>query len=335
MNKKITIFAVILVAIGIVGTISSSIAAVPFVTNYINEYTKKASEGILIYDKKVDIKQLDIDIKDTNVEIKKSDSDKVKIVQLLEFNHNKFTIDTRENLLKLVEKDEDMGIEIEGFGDAIMKMINPGLNKVVIYVPNNLDIKVKSRYGNLILQEKDVLKNQLTFSTVTGEITLTKEVKSLEDLTVSSNSYVNLKLGEILGIKNVNISATEGVYLESMPDDIFAENLENILPNSINIMGLRYAPNINIESIVPVAKKLNIDNKNGTTYLNLPTERYNIKFSLESEQNINFNERKDDNDYNQEKESTKKFNGTLRKYQENKNVYDVNVNSLEINISSI
>ncbi|MDO7204971.1 hypothetical protein Q5M85_13310 [Paraclostridium bifermentans] len=44
MNKKITIFAVILIAIGIIGTISSSIAAVPFATNYINECAKKASE---------------------------------------------------------------------------------------------------------------------------------------------------------------------------------------------------------------------------------------------------------------------------------------------------
>ncbi|MEN2257949.1 hypothetical protein AAIB48_09280 [Paraclostridium benzoelyticum] len=41
MNKKITIFAVILIAIGIIGTISSSIAAVPFATNYINECAKK------------------------------------------------------------------------------------------------------------------------------------------------------------------------------------------------------------------------------------------------------------------------------------------------------
>ena len=82
MNKKITIFAVILIVIGIVGTISSSIAAVPFATNYINKTIKKANEEVEIYEKKVDINKLDIDTKNMSVEIRKSNSDKIKIVQV-------------------------------------------------------------------------------------------------------------------------------------------------------------------------------------------------------------------------------------------------------------
>ena len=46
MNKKITVFAVILIVIGIIGTISSAVNAVPFATNYVNEIIKKANEEV-------------------------------------------------------------------------------------------------------------------------------------------------------------------------------------------------------------------------------------------------------------------------------------------------
>ncbi|MDM8128648.1 DUF4097 family beta strand repeat-containing protein, partial [Paraclostridium benzoelyticum] len=135
MNKKITIFAVILIAIGIIGTISSSIAAVPFATNYINECAKKASEKVTIYEKKVNVKQLDIDTKNITVEVKKSNSDKLKIVQVGRLNNNTLTIENKENTFDIKQNEENRHIdmEIQGFGDAVINMLNLGSNKIIVY----------------------------------------------------------------------------------------------------------------------------------------------------------------------------------------------------------
>ncbi|EQK45976.1 hypothetical protein C671_1637 [[Clostridium] bifermentans ATCC 19299] len=332
MNKKITIFAVILIAIGIIGTISSSIAAVPFATNYINECAKKASEKVTIYEKQIDVKQLDIDTKNINVEVKKSNSDKLKIVQVGTLNNNTLTIDNKENTFDIKQNEENRHIdmEIQGFGDAVINMLNLASNKIIVYVPNNVDIQAKTRYGDLIITDKDVLSERVTFSTEYSQITLPKEVKSLENLTISSNGDINLKASEILGIKNINISTTAGVYLQSMPDDVFIENIENFIPETFNIIATKYSPSINIESTVPIAKKLNIDNKNGMTYLDLPTDKYNIEFNLNASENIYFEDEQDNN-----QEPMKKFNGTIKQNEENQNKYNVDIKSQIINIRNI
>lgn len=329
MNKKLTIFAVVLIAIGIIGTISSSIAAVPFATNYINECAKKASEEVKIYEKKVDVSKLDIETNNANVEVKKSDSDKLKIAQVGSFDKNTFTIENKDNTLFIKENEQDrhINMEVQGFGDALINMMNLGENKIIIYVPNNVDIQASTKGGELILRDKDILQKQVFFTTEYGQIVLPKEIKNLENLTISSNGSINLKASEILGIKNINISTTSDVYLQSMPDDVFIENVENFIPDSFNIIATRYAGTINIESSIPLAKKLNIDNKNGITYLNLPTDYYNTEFNLNASQNINF----EDENY-KNKEPMKKFNGSLKQHKENEFKYNVDVKSQEINI---
>ncbi|WP_250675036.1 DUF4097 family beta strand repeat-containing protein [Paraclostridium ghonii] len=327
MNKKLTIFAVALIVIGTVGTISSSISAVPFLTNYINEYVNKAREEVKIYEKKVDVSKLDIETNNTNVEVKKSNSDKLKITQIGNFNDNAYTIDNKDNTLSIKEEDRPINMEVQSFGDALIKKMNLGENKIVIYVPNNVDIQVSTKGGELILKDKSILQKQLFFNTEYGQIVLPKEIKNLENLTISSNGSINLKSSEILGIKNINISTTSDVYLQSMPDDVFIENVENFIPDSFNIIATRYAGTINIESSIPVAKKLNIDNKNGITYLNLPTDYYNTEFNLNASQNINF----EDENY-KNKEPMKKFNGSLKQHKENEFKYNVDAKSQEINI---
>lgn len=328
MNKKVTIFAVILIAIGIIGTISSSIAAVPFATNYINECAKKASEEVKIYEKKVDVKELDIKTNSINVEVKKSNSDKLRIVQVGSFNNSTFTVENKDNTFSIKgnEENKHIDIKVQGLGDAIINMMNLGTNKIIIYAPNSVDIQVETRSGSLMLEDKDVLQRQVVFTTEYGKILMPKEIKNLENLTISSNGDISLKASEILGIKNINISTTAGVYLQSMPDDVFIENVESFIPDSFNIIATKYSPTINIESTVPVAKKLNIDNKNGMTYLDLPIDYYNIEFNLNASQNINFEDENHNNKF------MKKFNGSLKEYQENQSKYNADVKSQEINI---
>ncbi len=332
MNKKITVFAVILIVIGIIGTISSAVNAVPFATNYVNEIIKKANEEVKIYEKKVDINKLYIETKTVNVEIRKSDSDKLIIKQVGNLNTKTFDIDENNKEFKIKSNDENKYLDskIQGFGDAILNMINNSYNKIIVFVPNHVDIKVRTSVGDLIVENKDVLLNKIEFNTSQGQIILPKESKKLENLKISSMGTINLKVSELLGIKNIDISTQDSVYIESTPDDIFVDNIESFIPESINIItSSRDFDTIDIKSNIPIAKNLNIDNKSGNVYLDLPVDRYNIHFDLNSLKGIHF-----DNE-NQEVESDKlinKFEGSFRDQKENELKYNVYVNSDNINV---
>ncbi len=332
MNKKITIFAVILIVIGIIGTISSAVNAVPFATNYVNEIIKKANEEVKIYEKKVDINKLDIETKNLNVEIRKSDSDKLIIKQVGNLSTNSFTIDENNKEFNIKSNNENKYLDskIQGFGDAILNMINNSYNKIIVFVPNHVDIKVRTSVGDLIVENKDVLLNKIEFNTSQGQIILPKESKKLENLKISSMGTINLKVSELLGIKNIDISTQDSVYIESTPDDIFVDNIESFIPESINIItSSRDFDTVDIKSNIPIAKNLNIDNKSGNVYLDLPVDRYNIHFDLNSLKGIHF-----DNE-NQEVESDKlinKFEGSFRDQKENELKYNVYVNSDNINV---
>lgn len=332
MNKKITVFAVILIVIGIIGTISSAVNAVPFATNYVNEIIKKANEEVKIYEKKVDINKLYIETKTVNVEIRKSDSDKLIIKQVGNLNTKTFDIDENNKKFKIKSNDENKYLDskIQGFGDAILNMINNSYNKIIVFVPNHVDIKVRTSVGDLIVENKDVLLNKIEFNTSQGQIILPKESKKLENLKISSMGTINLKVSELLGIKNIDISTQDSVYIESTPDDIFVDNIESFIPESINIItSSRDFDTVDIKSNIPIAKNLNIDNKSGNVYLDLPVDRYNIHFDLNSLKGIHF-----DNE-NQEVESDKlinKFEGSFRDQKENELKYNVYVNSDNINV---
>lgn len=329
MNKKITIFAVILIVIGIVGTISSSIAAVPFATNYINKTIKKANEEVEIYEKKVDINKLDIDTKNMSVEIRKSNSDKIKIVQVGSYTDKTLTIENKDKVFSVKENDESqhLNIQVQGFGDAILSMINLGNNKIIIYVPNNVDIQADTKTGSLIVRDKDVLSSQIVFNTNQGELSLPKEIKHLEKLRLSSIGDINLKTSELLGINNVEVSTQGNVYLESLPNDIFIEDVESFIPESVNIISDRYSRMVYVESSIPISKKLNIENKTGEVHLNLPIDNYNMNFNLNSLNGINF-ENKDNNGSNMNK-----FEGSLNEIKDKKITYNVTVDSNTIDIN--
>lgn len=334
MNKKVTIFAVVLIVVGIVGAISSSIAAVPFATRFIKECDKKASKEAILYEKRFDIKQLDIDTKDLNVEIRKSNSDKVKIAKLGAANSDLIKVEENKNLIKVLQnrQNKNINIEIQGFGDAIINMMNLGKNKLIIYVPNSVDIQANCRYGDLNIYDSEILNQKLNFETEYSQIALPKKIKNLETLNICSNGDVHLKSSEFLGIENINISTTGGVYLNSEPNEIFIEDVEKFIPKNFNITSSSYSIDVNISSSIPVANNLNIDNKIGSTYLNLPTQNYNILFDLDASKNIYLNNEEDVNN-KKDNDSQKTFKGTLKKHENNEKQYIVKVNSEEIEIS--
>ncbi|MEG2788999.1 MAG: DUF4097 family beta strand repeat-containing protein [Romboutsia sp.] len=336
MNKRLTIFAVVLIAIGIIGTISSSIAAVPFATNYVNESIKKANEEVQVYEKKLDINKLNIETKNLSVEIRKSDSDKLKIVQLGNFNNKTLTVENNDKTFTIKENNEvqHIDVQIQGFGDAILNLMKMGPNKIIIYVPNNVDIQANTNGGSLEIDDKDILLNQVVFATRHGQISLPKEVKQLDSLKISSTGNLDLKASELLGIKTVDISTQSDIYIESMPDDMFIDSVGSFIPETCNIIADRCSPTIHIQSNIPIAKNLNIDNKSGNVYIDLPTDYYNINFNLNTLNGIYYDENNgyDNQGYNENNTPMKKFEGSFREAKENEAKYNVNINSDEINL---
>ncbi len=326
MNKKVTIFAAVLIIIGIIGTILSSIASVPFVTNYIKELKKDANEEVNIYENKVDISKLEIDTKHVNVEIKKSNSDKLKIVQVGKTNNKTFTIDNKENYFSIKENDENynFNVNIQGFRDAIIEMMNFGPNKIIVYVPNGVDIKAKTLGGSLIIEDKNIILDNVTFDTVYGRIFLPNEIKNMKNLKISAKDSITLTVGEVLGIENVNISSDYYVNIKSESKDIFTDNIDKYVPNKINVFGDTVI-DVDIDSYIPIAKNLNIVNKLGSVNIDLPIDNYNLKFDLSSENAIYYLDGDNSSD-------VKTFKGSFNNSNDNKSEYKISIKAKNINI---
>lgn len=331
MNKKVTIFAAALIVVGTIGTISSSIAAVPFMTDYANQIIKEASEETIIYDKKVDIKTLNINTKQLNVEVKPSNSDKLIVSQCGKISNSDISLNTNENEFTINQNYKETNFTVQGFGDAIINELRVGANKIIIYVPNKVDVKVKTEAGSLILEDKNVLAENISFNTNYGSIILPKDIKYLKNLNISSLGNINLKLSEILGFEGVNISTDGSVYIDSMPDDIFIENIEKYIPKKFNIVSSRYGSDININTVAPIAENLMIDNKSGYVYMSLPIDYYNIKTKLVASEEISINE-ENDSEENTNKEPIKQFEGTFRDAKENEIQYNIDIKSSVINL---
>lgn len=331
MNKKVTIFAAALIVVGTIGTISSSIAAVPFMTDYANQIIKEASEETIIYDKTVDIKTLNINTKQLNIEVKPSNSDKLIVSQCGKINNSTLSLNNNENEFTIDQNYKETNFTVQGFGDAIINELRLGANKIVVYVPNKVDVKVKTEAGSLILEDKNVLSENISFNTNYGSIVLPKDQKNLKNLNISSSGNINLKLSEILGFEGVNISTDGSLYIDSMPDDVFIENIEKYIPKKFNVVSSRYGSDININTIAPISEELRIDNKSGYVYMNLPIDYYNIKTKLTAVEEISINEDSSE-DENISKEPIKQFEGTFRDAKENEKQYNIDIKASGINL---
>lgn len=333
MNKKVTIFAAALILVGTIGTISSSIAAVPFLTDYANKIIIDANKEHVIYEKAIDVNKLNITTRELSVEVKPSNSDKLIVAQSGKINNSTFTLDNKENEFVLKQNYKEPNFKVQGFGEFIINNLDLGSNKIVVYVPNNVDVQVNTQMGSLILDDKSILLDKVGFNTNYGSIVLPKGIKNLKNLNISSASNLDLKLSEIIGFENVNISTDGSVYIDSMPDDIFIENIEKYIPKTFNIVSSRYGSDIDINTSAPIGQNVTIDNKSGYVRLKLPTDYYNIKFNLLASQDIT-TEGVDSNSQSNNNLSTpmKQFEGTFRDAKENELQYNIDVKSSNINL---
>lgn len=281
MNKKITIFAIILIIFGIIGTIYFSVSSIPYFVSKVSDIERKMNEENILYNKELDLSKLNIKMDSTNVFIKKNKDNKVKITSKGYENKNRYEtkIDKNELYINELQKNEEEFNSISSFIVNLFKENYLNSSKIVtVYLPKDLNIDVHTEYGNVIIED-DVLLDQLKFSTLNGQIDILDELNGLNELNLKSNTSINLSVSEMLGAKEVNIEANQ-VDIYSYDEDISIGNI----PYNVNIdMNDGY---ISVDSNTPIAKNLNIKAHDSYTKIKLPLQEYKFDFDIKTIEGI-------------------------------------------------
>lgn len=331
MNKKLSIFAIVLIIVGLIGSIWSGFFSMPYFINKLQDFDKQVNQENTIYKKSIDIDELNINTKYVNTRIIKSNTEEVEIKATGLYENMDIEINYNNKILSIKEISKDSGVEkIKSIDDFTAKLLENTFsnhrNAIVIYVPKDINLNVTTESGDLIVED-DIFLNKFSFYTLSGSLSLPNEVKNLGKIDISSQSYLTLKLSEILGIKEVNIYCSD-LYIES--DKYNLEDIETYLPEKVNIKSNNLGGNeISIESTLPISKNLSIEGYKSDVNLNLPLDLYKFKFDIEAYESINLNQFLQDENINEEEYDLKEFKKTINKDLENE--YKINIQASNIN----
>ncbi len=332
MNKKLSIFAIVLIIVGLIGTVWSGFLSMPYFINKLQEYEEGINKEKVIYEENVNINNLNINTKYANVKILKNDSNKVIIKTNGLYKNSEININQSGKDLVIEEEINNQKIEkIKNIDD----LINIGLentfssyrNTILVYIPNNINISAITEGGNLDVKD-NIFLDSLTFKTYGGSISLPSEIKNLKLLDLTSKSDLSLKLSELLGIDEVNINSNE-VYISSKESTFY--DMEKYIPKKVTINGDNLENGIiDIESTIPISKDLTIDSYKSEVLLNLPLDRYNFNFNVATYEGIEFNDYLlNITKYRDESELIKEFKTILNPNL--KDEYKINIDALSLN----
>ena len=338
MSKKhvaISIIGASLLTIGTVGGIWSGINTMPKVINDIQVEVNKQGQEEVIYNSTQNIDKLDINLTQSHVVIKKHDKPNVIIERSGNKEISTITTENKNNELIIKEETKKVTRQTKNIDDMvryfISEMYSSHNSQVTIYLPEKVDVDIKTDYNSVSVND-DVVLNTLNYETSSGNIVLDSKV-NFENLNIKSDTNISLGVDEISGIKNINIISN---YV-NIHEGTSVVNEEDI-PESmvIKITNKDYEDcDVDIESNIPVAKNLVVDS-NSTVVVNLPIVDYKFNFDVKASRNIEF-EADDEKYYNTPVEKyfvddnetlLKEFNGLINKeISQNKNEYFVKIRS--------
>ncbi|MGX4599272.1 hypothetical protein [Faecalimicrobium sp. JNUCC 81] len=332
MNKKLSIFAIILVIIGGIGTVYSGIKSIPYFTNKAYEIQKEMDKEEIIYNEQIDINKLNINTINAHVLIKKHNENSVKITKRgmsnydIQNNNKELAITEKE-----LERKNNYNFKVNNLDDLI-DLVKSDIYRhrqdITIYIPNNVDLNVSAKYGSLNIIDNVVLNN-IEFKTIYGAISLPKGVKNLKGLDIVSKSNIRLSMGEILGIENINIAA-DSINVYSSDDDIFIDNIEKYIPNNVNLNIQSYG-DVYITTDIPMANNFNINGHDSQVKLDIPVNKYKFNVDMKASENIDIEDSLDNN--NSQNNIIREIKGTLNKKLESlETEYKININAQNINI---
>lgn len=330
MNKKLSIFAIVLIIVGLIGVVWSGFFSMPYFINKLQDFDEQVNMENIIYEKSIVVDELNINTNYVNTKIVKGNTDKVVVKSKGIYENMDVQVMNNNKTLSVKEVDKHVSANkiksIDDFTSNILEnAFSKRTNMIIIYVPKDVNLKVTTKSGALNI-ENDIFLDEFFFDTYSGSLSLSSEVKNLNKLSISSQKYVSLKLGEILGIKEVNIYGSD-IYIES--DKYNLEDIEKYLPNKVTIKCNNLDNNnVNIESNLPISKNLNIDGYKSQVNMNLPLDRYKFKFDVKAYGNIDLNDFLQESFYNEENYDLKEFKETINKDLENE--YKVNIQATNV-----
>ena len=296
MNKKhiVTSIGVVLLTTGVIGGIWSGIDAMPIVINNAQMAEEKYNKEEVIYKSELKLTKLNIESNISNVIINKYNGKDVVVERSGNKELSNITTEANNNELVIKEERNNSRKSTKSVDDIVKyvvgEMYSPHYSEITVYVPENLDLNVKTNNGMLYVNEGIELNN-VDFSTQYGGISFAKESK-VKNLNIKSESGITLQVGEIYCAENVNIEASN-VYIN---EDNYTSKGETIPENvKISVPNDHYeSNNVSINSKSPIAKNLVIDS-NATVELELPLLDYKFNFDIKTSRGIGFD------DYNYEK----------------------------------
>ncbi len=342
MNKKLAIFAAVLLVIGIIGTTWSGILVMPSLINFGLEKEAEFKKENKLYQEKVNIDKLDVSVDNINVTIKKSSSEDVRVTTRGNNEFYKYSVTLKDKTLvvKGERKYENQIKRIKNFDQllntSINSMFSHDYREIIIYVPNNVDINASSISSYLFVYD-NVASNNITYKTSYGGFSRAiteNKVNRLENLNLISNSNLHLSTKSILGVKNVNIES-ESLDISPNDEDVFINNIEEYIPENVNIKekigrSSNYDNEFNLHSNMPIAKHLDIEVPNSKVSLDIPVNKYKFNCDIKSKEVIE--EFNNDEEYNNDSYDYEHSEGHSNKYRnmrEIKGLLNKNVSNLE------
>ena len=272
MNKKLSIFAIILIIIGLIGTIWSGINTMPYFMSEISKAEQEAMKEETIYNEDLlDMKKVTIYTTHSNVTIKRNSEDKIRVNRMGNLDYSRYDVNNDKNILTIKEIEANKKYDIkrldfkELFNNAIESLVSIQSEGIIVYLPNNIDLEVVTVSGNLKV-ESDIISKKIVFKTSRGRISLPKEVKSIENLQILSSGSLYLDVVELLGVKDITVECNN-LTVYSNESYMFVDNIENYIPLNLNVSQYNsenYGTSVSIQSNIPVAKNLNIKGNNNS-----------------------------------------------------------------------
>ena len=340
MNKKLSIFAIILIIIGLVGTIWSGINTMPYFMSEISKAEQEAMKEETVYNEDLlDAKKVTIYTAHSNVTIKRNNENKVRVNRIGNLDYARYDVNNNKSILTIKEIETNKNYYIKQldfkklFNDVIESLVSIQTEGIIVYLPNNVDLEVITVSGNLKV-EGDIESKKIVFKTSGGRISLPKEVKNIENLQILSSSSIYLDVVELLGVRDVNVECND-LTIYSNENYMFIDNIENYIPLNLDISQYNsenYGSSVHVQSNIPVSKNLNIKGNDNSVYLQIPIEKYKMNFDVSVSENIYLN----NNIFTENAivGNVKQIKGVLNKDLEDLDEqYNVNVKSANLEIN--
>ena len=283
-GKVVTTIGAILLTTGVIGGAYSGVIAFPTVVNNMQNAESNLNKEEVLYKGQVNLTKLNINAKNSNITIRKYDGQNV----IVERGGDK-TIST----IIANESGNELNITEEAinphFGKNIDDMVKNFVNhmylshhsEITVYIPNNVDINVKTYHGRLNVYDSNI--NNLNFNTSSGRLELNENCH-INNLNIKSDDFIQLQIGELYRLNNLNVDCYSiNLYKGDAVSD------ESSIPENVNIVANGDFDDmvVDIDSNLPIAKNLEITS-NGNVELNLPILDYKFNFDIKSLNSISF-----------------------------------------------